>query len=128
MTNTLGAIVFDHWYNHMQRLLQQEGIVYIGAVSHDRLREELCSSDLILYPTTYPETGCITIMKAMAAGTLPVTSRYEHSVLSDLTSVYDGGPLPLQNRHILNRNFKDLLLRIFLSDICNILNQKYIIT
>ena len=109
MTNTLGAIVFDHWYNHMQRLLQQEGIVYIGAVSHDRLREELCSSDLILYPTTYPETGCITIMKAMAAGTLPVTSRYEHSVLSDLTSVYDGGPLPLQNRHILNRNFKDLL-------------------
>lgn len=38
----------------------------------------------------FPETGCITIMKAMASGTIPITSKY--SLLQNLTGVYDLGP------------------------------------
>jgi hypothetical protein len=29
----------------------------------------------MLYPTSFPETGCVTLMKAMAMGALPITSR-----------------------------------------------------
>ena len=36
---------------------------------------------------SYPETGCITMMKAMACGAIPITSRFESSVLQDLTRV-----------------------------------------
>jgi glycosyltransferase involved in cell wall biosynthesis len=36
--------------------------------------------------------GCITVMKAMASGCIPITSRYKDSVLFNLTDGFDLGP------------------------------------
>jgi len=49
----------------------------------------------LLYPTTFQETGCITVLRAMACGALPITSRLHPSVLHRLTEGYDLGPRPL---------------------------------
>jgi hypothetical protein len=43
--------------------------------------KELSRSNFLLYPTRFPEVGCITVMKAMSVGTIPITSRYTDSVL-----------------------------------------------
>jgi protein O-GlcNAc transferase len=45
-----------------------------------------------LYPTSFPETGCITIMRAMGCGVIPITSRLRNSVLPTLTAGFDLGP------------------------------------
>jgi glycosyltransferase involved in cell wall biosynthesis len=37
-------------------------------------------------------TGCITIMKAMSCGAIPITSRFSYSVLPELTVGFDMGP------------------------------------
>ena len=39
----------------------------------------------LLYPTNFPETGCITLLKAMACGAFPITSRFTSSVLQNIT-------------------------------------------
>ena len=46
----------------------------------------------MLYPTTYPETGCVSVMKAMALGAIPITSRFAGSVVPELTVHFDLGP------------------------------------
>lgn len=43
--------------------------------------EEMSAADFLLYPTKFPEVGCITVMKAMSVGCIPITSRYTNSVL-----------------------------------------------
>ena len=47
-----------------------------------------------LYPTSFPETGCITLLKAMTFGSIPITSKYENSVIKTLAedSGFDLGP------------------------------------
>jgi protein O-GlcNAc transferase len=47
----------------------------------------------LLYPTTFQETGCITVLRAMFCGAIPITSRLRPSVLQTLTQGYDLGPL-----------------------------------
>jgi hypothetical protein len=37
-------------------------------VTPDRLLVELSSAGFLLYPTRFPEIGCITVMKAMSVG------------------------------------------------------------
>ena len=44
------------------------------------------------YPTAFQETGCMTLLKAMACGSIPITSRLQESVLSELTFSHDLGP------------------------------------
>ena len=79
---------YQTWKAHMKLLLMQDGIEYIGEVTPDTLQSELASGGFLLYPTRFPEVGCITVMKAMAAGCIPITSRYKNSVLGQsLTSV-----------------------------------------
>ena len=37
-------------------------------------------------------SGCITVMKAMASGAIPISSRFEDSVLYNMTYGFDLGP------------------------------------
>ncbi len=83
---------FDVWMERMEKLLQQDGIVNIGMVDHSTLAKGYAEAGFILYPTTFQETGCITIMKAMAQGAIPITSRFINSTLPDLTEPWDLGP------------------------------------
>lgn len=39
-----------------------------------------------------PETGCVSLLKAMAMGSIPITSRFANSTLPELTSEWDMGP------------------------------------
>ncbi|GMH48034.1 hypothetical protein TL16_g00200 [Triparma laevis f. inornata] len=88
---------FDGWMENMVHLLHTlPGVEYHGMVDHETLTKGYAEAGFVLYPTSYPETGCVTLMKAMSAGALPITSRYQDSTLPELTGNFDLGPqIPL---------------------------------
>lgn len=83
---------YAKWKAELLSLLEQEGIVYMRAVDHNTLMKAYARAGFLLYPTRFQETGCITVMKAMACGSIPVTSRLIPSVLYNLTKDFDFGP------------------------------------
>lgn len=83
---------FDAWLADMKELLKADGVKYVGKVGQEELAAALANAGFLLYPTSYPETGCITVQKAMANGAVPITSRLRHSVLPELTEQWDLGP------------------------------------
>jgi glycosyltransferase involved in cell wall biosynthesis len=52
-----------------------EGVTYHGSVRQKELAQAYCNCGILAYPNTYPETSCITVMEAMAAG-CPVVSTF----------------------------------------------------
>lgn len=83
---------FDEWMLTMQRLLRQEGVNYVGLVDQAELARAYWRSGFALYPTSFPETGCVALMKAQALGSVPITSRHVNSTLPELTGPWDLGP------------------------------------
>ena len=73
------------------QLLDQEGVTFHGMVGQDRLAEGFARAGVWLYPTECQETSCITAMKALAMGCLPVTSGY--AVLGETLGGRDNGPV-----------------------------------
>ena len=84
---------FDTWLINIKKLLNQPGVYYIGLVDHITLANAYASSGFTLYPTSYPETGCVSLMKAQALGSIPITSRMVGSTLPELTGLWDMGPI-----------------------------------
>mmetsp|Transcript_5349 Transcript_5349/g.7366 ORF Transcript_5349/g.7366 Transcript_5349/m.7366 type:complete len:96 (+) Transcript_5349:2-289(+) len=82
----------EQWVEYMQSLLKQEGVVYKGMVDHTTLARAYANAGFILYPTVFPETGCVTLMKAQSMGAIPITSKFKDSTLPELTQGYDLGP------------------------------------
>lgn len=89
----MGAAVFEAFYERVTSLLQQDGVIYYGSVGHETLLTAYAHAGFLLYPTAFPETGCITVQKAMSCGAIPLTSRYSTSVLPFLTAGFDLGPV-----------------------------------
>ncbi len=54
--------------------VDQPGVTFHGMVGQDRLAQAFAQAGVWLYPTETDETSCITAMKALAMGALPVTS------------------------------------------------------
>jgi glycosyltransferase involved in cell wall biosynthesis len=73
------------------RLLDQDGVTLHGMVGQDVLAEGFARAGVWVYPTECPETSCITAMKALAMGCLPVTSGY--AVLGETLGGRDYGPV-----------------------------------
>jgi len=91
---TRGKEFFSRWVDFMKRRIEsmaEMGVEYVGMVDHEELVKGYAASSFILYPTSYPETGCVTLMKAMASGALPITSKFATSTLPELTGQWDLG-------------------------------------
>jgi glycosyltransferase involved in cell wall biosynthesis len=73
------------------RLVDQEGVEFHGMVGQDRLADAFARAGVWLYPTDTPETSCVTAMKALAMGCLPVTSGF--AVLGETLGGRDLGPV-----------------------------------
>jgi glycosyltransferase involved in cell wall biosynthesis len=64
----------DAYANLYAKCRSTPGIEYVGAIAQPLLAESLKSTLILSYPNTFPETSCIAVMEAMAAGMLVVTS------------------------------------------------------
>ena len=92
MRDSFGEEQYRIWYSYMLGLLEQDGVEYYGTVSHENLTDAYRHAGFFLYPTTFQETGCISVLRAMACGCIPITSKLRESVLFNLTSPFDMGP------------------------------------
>ena len=80
---------------------QYDGITYVGMADHHKLAIGYANAGFYLYPTSYPETGCVALMKAQALGAIPITSRHYDSTLPELVGDFDLGPPMTQRRKSL---------------------------
>lgn len=84
---------YDNWRADLdERLRSTPGVTYVGLVDHRTLASAYAGAGFYLYPTAYPETSCISLMKAMANGAIPITSRFEGSALRETAGGFDLGP------------------------------------
>jgi glycosyltransferase involved in cell wall biosynthesis len=79
--------------SEVMRLKDQPGVVWHGMVGQKELSQAFADCGFWLYPTEWPETSCITAMKAQAMGCIPITSRFPDSGVPETTK-YDLGPPP----------------------------------
>jgi len=75
----------------IERLAMNHGVVWHGMVGQPELSRAFANCGFWLYPTEWPETSCITAMKAQAMGAIPITSRFPASGVPE-TCKYDLGP------------------------------------
>jgi glycosyltransferase involved in cell wall biosynthesis len=63
-------------YGHLyRRCLELEGVEYVGSLAQPQLAQALREVTLLAYPNHFPETSCIAVLEALAAGLRVVTSR-----------------------------------------------------
>jgi len=53
---------------------QSPGVTHVGPVPQSELAEAMRESLILAYPNSFPETACIAVMEALAAGCIVVTS------------------------------------------------------
>jgi glycosyltransferase involved in cell wall biosynthesis len=58
-----------------QQCRETEGAKYMDSLSQTKLAKSLISVSVLTYPNTFPETSCISVMEAMAAGCWIITSK-----------------------------------------------------
>lgn len=64
----------DPYQELYQRFQCLPGVEYYGSLPQEQLANELKSVNILCYPNTFPETGCIAVMEAMASGCQIITS------------------------------------------------------
>ncbi len=75
-------------------MTQVAGVAMHGMVNESTLALAYSRAGFWLYPTSMPETSCISAMKAMGNGAIPITSRLAKSGLVETTGEFDLGPRP----------------------------------
>lgn len=72
--------------------LAQDGVTHLGRIGHRQVAEEFLAADIWAYPCTFPETSCITAMKAQAGGAIPVvfpTTALRETVRFGIRTAFD---------------------------------------
>jgi len=54
-------------------LCRRAGMDYVGSLSQPELAKAVRAADILAFPSTYPETSCVTVMEAMASASLIVS-------------------------------------------------------
>jgi 2-polyprenyl-3-methyl-5-hydroxy-6-metoxy-1,4-benzoquinol methylase/glycosyltransferase involved in cell wall biosynthesis len=96
-------------YNKLKSI---PGIVYHGSVKQDVLAKEMQSAELLVYPNTYPETSCITVMEAVSAKTPVVTSNkaaLPETLPSDCGFLIDGNQYTTEYKSKFAETVVDIL-------------------
>ena len=65
-----------HYKELFERCEAHPKINYFGSVSNKEIHKQLANMHIFAYPSIWPETSCITLMEAMAAGLLCVHSNF----------------------------------------------------
>lgn len=79
------------------------GIDYIGSLPQSALAKQLKSILCLIYPNTIPETSCINLIEAMAAGCQVITT--QTSALPETTAGFGTLIIPSRNQQTTNRRF-----------------------
>ncbi len=64
------------WKEKMNKLMEQEGIIHLGRISHGAVVREFEMAGVWAYPTHFGEISCITAMEAQAYGAVPCVIDY----------------------------------------------------
>ena len=95
----------------VERLLKNVTGVYMhGMVNQATLGRAYARAAFWLYPTSMAETSCISAMKAMGNGAIPITSRLAKSGLVETTGTFDLGPVPSRAGATMDSD-REMLLR-----------------
>lgn len=92
-------------------------------VDSKTLMNAFSKSSYLLYPTQYPETGCITCLKSMAMGCIPITSKFTKSNLPNLIGEYDLGPQIPLNDIMNDKEISNWLETNYIPTLVNIYQQ-----
>lgn len=89
----------------IERGITQDGVVYHGKIGQDELAKLMTQSDALLYPCdtmSHTETGCITIVEALAAGIEVVTTECD-CLKTEFGELTNQSPLPLDYEDFIER-------------------------
>jgi glycosyltransferase involved in cell wall biosynthesis len=93
---------FEALRDVFERLMRHDGITHLDRLSHEDVAREYSRAGVWAYPCSFPETSCISAMKAQAGGAIPVviptgalneTVRFGFKTMRSHTD-YPGMPLP----------------------------------
>ena len=87
--------LFEQCRNHPK-------INYHGTVPNETLRENLKNTHILAYPSTWPETSCITLMEAMSAGLMCVHPNFAglYETAANWTHMYQWHEDPSQHASV----------------------------
>jgi len=74
MQNDKSQLSLINFLKNKIKELQSAGVVFHDRLNQEKLAEEFLSAGVLLYPTWFTETSCISAMEAQAAGLRIVTS------------------------------------------------------
>jgi len=64
------------WKANMKKQLKEAGIEELGMISHEEVAKLYKKATILAYPSEFAEIDCISLSKALASGTIPITTNF----------------------------------------------------